>query len=145
MTKNNPLFVDSTKFHGDRIGTLIELSHVLIYDGESVVALVTNHQGELSRVPMTVNRDGNFEAKVWLSHQKSITCQFLIEKDGQEIFHSAARSTRAQYAVIERWQPVLDENPLPPPAETAPTPHPDVQRTAQWASHAESLIQKWDL
>ena len=34
MSKSNPLFVDSTKFHGDLIATQIELRNVMIYDDE---------------------------------------------------------------------------------------------------------------
>lgn len=169
MTKNNPLFVDSTKFHGDRIATIVELTDVLLYDEESAIALIVDHQGEMSRVPLEPIADGNYEAKVWLSHQKQVTCQFLIEKNGREVFHSAAVKARAQYAIIQKWDPVEDEEPLPfelPPVTEAGADQPavaaspalavtppttgasrptDSARAAEWAQRAEKLIEQWDL
>lgn len=151
MTKNNPLFVDSTKFHGDRISTEIELNGVAVYEGECVVALVIDHQGDMVRAPMEATSKGDFEAKIWLNHQKKVTCQFLIEQDGRELFHSSTFEARAQHAIVKKWEPVMEDKPVvfdrpvlndtDPPAAASP----EARSPAEWASHAEQLIEKWDL
>ncbi len=105
---NNPLFVDSTRLHGDRIGTQIELSNVLIYDDEAVMVVVTNHLGEVDQVPMKLLEETmTYQARVWLGHQKTVAIQFVIEKNGKPILQSATMQTRAQYVISEDWVPVL--------------------------------------
>jgi hypothetical protein len=135
MTKSNPLFVDSTKLYGDFIGTQIELRDVVIYDDETLHVVITNHEGSSDRVPMEQVDGGGYEARVRLSHQKAVTYQFVVEKQGRELLRSAIRQGRAQYAIIEKWEPLRE--PLRPPAE--------LPRASDMASTAKSLIEKWGL
>ena len=149
MAKSNPLFVDSTLLHGDRIGTQFELSRILIYDEESVIVTITNHLGEVHHVVMKSTDDGAYQAKVWLSHQKMITYRFSVERGGRSLFESREYKARAQYALLEDWQPidepaVLTENPSPAPAlpvAVRDTPPPALNYTRSVAS----LIEKWGL
>jgi hypothetical protein len=151
MAKANPLFVDSTKLHGDCIGTQFELNNVLIYDDETLAVFVTNHLGKTVRMPMKHSDTGTFEARVMLSHQKPVTYQFVIEKNGQAIFQSTAVQARAQYAIIEDWQPVETTEPLPVTVETGATPPPtrapdrELNMAADYALTIKALIEKWDL
>lgn len=116
MAKANPLFIDSTKLHGDSIGTQIELSRVLLYEGEDLAVLITNHLGEVRQVTMTINEDLNYQTKVWLNHQKTFSYQFVINQGDKRFLQSVEKKARAQYAIVERWQPVLAE----PGAEVLP-------------------------
>lgn len=114
--KNNPLFVDSTKFHGDLIATQIELRNILIYDDESVHVVVTNHQGDTKRIPMKPIDERSYEAKVHLNHQTLVSYRFVIEKSGKNFMYSGSFKCRARYAIIEYWEP-SQEAPEEIPAE----------------------------
>jgi hypothetical protein len=109
MTKSNPLFVDSTKVRGDLIGTQIELRKCQIFDDEQLYVLVTSTQGMTTRMQMKVLDYRSYEARVHLSHQAHVTFQFVIEKDGKILWLSAQHSARAQYAIVEEWEPLTDE------------------------------------
>ena len=143
MAKNNPLFVDSTRLHGDRIGSQIELKDILIYEDEIILVVVTNHLGEVDRVPMKMTDDFNFQARVWLGHQKTIHFKFVIEKNGRPILQSAHHQARAQYLITESWIPVLVEEGAP--EETQPTPQSNNPIPAGYTSTVASLIEKWGL
>jgi hypothetical protein len=164
MTKHNPLFVDSTKFHGDVICTQIELKNVLLYDGETLWVMITNHQDVSRRLQMRSLDDRTYEAKIHLNHQTSVTYRFVIEKDGERVFQSANLKARAQYAVIEEWEPFFDqeEEPGAPPAPTplvteekqpetmgerAPVPPapalPTASRVRETSMNVRSIIEKW--
>ena len=105
MSKSNPLFVDSTKFHGDLIATSIELRGVMIYDDEAIFVSITNHQGDTKRLPMKQLSDSTYEAKIHLNHQTLVTYRFVIEKSGKNFLYSASYKGRTRYAIIEQWQP----------------------------------------
>lgn len=146
MAKNNPLFVDSTLLHGDRIGTQIELNGILIYEDESVTVMVTNHLDESYHVPMKMAEDGTFQARLWLSHQKMVMYRFVVERNGKPIYQSAAGETRAQYAIVEQWQPIFNEPiTLLPPTKVMPGPQSSIDRPlfVESARNVTSLIEKW--
>jgi hypothetical protein len=147
MAKSNPLFVDSTILHGDRIGTHIELSKVLAYDDEMVIVLITNQIGETQRVVMKINDKFRYHARVWLGHQKSITYRFIIEKDGREFLQTATRQARAQYAIVDDWVPVLPEGNLRFQGEKSTTEVPQTSGPmfGEYVSGVASLIDKWGL
>jgi hypothetical protein len=109
MAKRNPLFIDSTILHGDRIGTQVELHKIALYEDECVYVVITNQNDEVQRVLMKLNDENRYQARVWLGHQKSITYRFVIEKNGKEYLQSILRPARAQYAIIDEWVPVLAE------------------------------------
>ncbi len=109
MAKSNPLFVDSTKMTGDSIGTQFELSAVGLYEDEELFVLITNQLGEVTQMPLKLNGDGNYQTKAWLRHQKSFTYQYVIEKSGQRFLQSVPKQARAQYAILDKWDPVLAE------------------------------------
>jgi hypothetical protein len=109
MAKSNPLFVDSTRLHGDRIGTQIELTQILLYEDEVAFVVVTNHLGEVDQVPMRLTEELTYQARVWLGHQKAITFKFVIEKAGKPVLQSLTHQARAQYVLSEIWVPVLIE------------------------------------
>lgn len=152
--KNNPLFVDSTKFHGDLISTNIELRKVILYDEELLFVVVKNHQGVTRKLPMKLNEDFNFEARIHLNHQTPVTYQFVVEKDEHRVYSSPIRDSRAQYALIEEWRPVL-ENPddLPVTDEPAAVSQKTVGTTPKnndaWARESvmnvKQLMDKWGL
>lgn len=150
MGKANPLFVDSTKLQGDCIGTQFELNNILVYDDEVLAVLVRNHQDKTVRKIMEYSDGSTFEARVLLSHQKPITYQFVVEKDGKVTYQSEAYSGRAQYAIISDWQP-LEGSDLPPPLLDAPPPAPkpaperELKIGADYALTIKALIEKWDL
>lgn len=107
MAKANPLFIDSTKMVGDSIGTQFEVSRVALYDDEALFVLITNDVGAVTRQKMNLNDELNYQARVWLGHQKSFTYQFALEKNEQRILQSAPKKARVKYAILEKWEPVL--------------------------------------
>ena len=145
MTKSNPLFVDSTKFHGEQIGTKIELNRILVYNDEKVIAVVTDHEGKAQRIPMEpTEENGRYEARVWLSHQKPVTYRFVIERNGSAQLRTAERKSRAQYAIIEDWDPIISDEPIVEEVIAPPPP----KKTADWRStivDAGSVLEKWGL
>jgi hypothetical protein len=147
MAKRNPLFVDSTVLHGDRIGTQIELKNIFLYDNETVFVVVTLKEGETQRVPMKVLNDTTYQARVWMGHQKTVSLRFVIEKKGREVLQSATYQSRAKYAIIENWEPAWGE--MADQVKTIDSnysmPLPDVPLPADYASTVASLIEKWDL
>ncbi len=106
--KSNPLFVDSTKFHGDLIGTNIELRNVLVYDDEQLFVVVVNHHGQPKRLAMKPSEENerSFEARIHLNHQTRVSYRFEIEKGGAMFLRSTDYTGRAQYAILEEWQPL---------------------------------------
>ena len=149
--KNNPLFVDSTKFHGDSIGTQVELKNVAVFEGEELFIVVTNHQGISLKIPMTAVDERTWEARVHLNHQKSIAYHFLIESAGKELFRSTSRRGRAQYAIIENWAPDLGPESHVAPTSSPPEPpapetsNPGESWTREASSSVRALIDKWGL
>lgn len=110
MTKSNPLFIDSTKFHGDLIQAQIELKRVFVREGEDVFVIASTEKTGARRLNMRVTEDGSFEARVNLHHQTPVSYQFFIEKDGQLITRSVLHHGRASYVIIEDWQPALSDD-----------------------------------
>ena len=146
MAKSNPLFIDSTLLHGDRIGTQIELNKILAYDDEVVLVEITNQLGEAQRTVLKLNEDNRFQARVWLGHQKSISYRFVIEKDGREFLQSATRQGRAQYAIIDDWVPVLADAPASMTREKVmEIPSAAGAQLGQYVSGVASLLDKWGL
>lgn len=147
MAKSNPLFVDSTKFQGDLIVTHIELKDVMIYEGEVLTVIVTNHQGITRNMEMSVVEGRSFEARIHLNHQTAFTYQFVIDKGESRLFQSLVFNGRASYSVVQKWAPVLED-----PAKDLPPPEPppvedDVDPSLAWARESskevKSLIDKW--
>jgi hypothetical protein len=147
MAKRNPLFVDSTVLHGDRIGTQIELKKIFLYENETVYVVVTHKEGETQRVAMKILNDTTYQARVWLGHQKTVSLRFVIEKNGQEVLQSATYQSRAKYAIIENWEPAWGEmvTEVKNSDSLYAMPLPDVPLPADYASTVASLIEKWDL
>lgn len=145
MAKSNPLFVDSTLLHGDRIGTQIELGKILLYDDESVVLILTNHLNESRHVPMKLGEEGNYQTRVFLSHQKTITFRFVVEKEGRVLLQSAIYHARAQYAILEEWKPVFEEPTVALNPPTTPKAKHSVPTVAEYTRGVASLIEKWGL
>lgn len=161
MTKSNPLFVDSTKFHGDLIGTQIELRNVMIYDGEALFAVVVNQQGQPKRMPMKQMDERSFDVRLHLNHQTKISYRFEVERDGRIFLRSPDYTGRAQYAILEEWQPILDgvtpppvvtmvqgANPAPPAAPPSPPKSPEAPTPPTWArdsaANVRSLLDKFE-
>lgn len=141
MAKANPLFIDSTKMTGDSIGTQFEVSRVAVYENETLVVLITNHLNEVTRTPLNINADLEYQTRVWLGHQKTFTYQFAIEKGGQRILQSVPKKARAQYAILEKWEPVLAEPDAVVEAEAGMT---DLQTTIpEHAKTVARLIEKF--
>jgi hypothetical protein len=106
MTKANPLFIDSTKFHGDLVPMQFELHRLLMRDDESLFLLARNEQRVLRRAPMRPLPEQGYEARIHLAHQTLITFQFVLEKAGRPLYRSAPQKARVQYALIAEWQPI---------------------------------------
>lgn len=120
--KHNPLFVDSTRFHGDAILTQVELRQVLVYDDETVFVAISPQKGGFRRVAMRPQEDGSFGVKVSLQHQTVVSYRFEIEKEGMIIMVSRDYKTRVQYAILADWRPLDLDAPDTAPIITEASP-----------------------
>ena len=149
MTKTNPLFVDSTKIRGDRIGTQVELNKVILYDGEKLFVTILAEQGQPVHTPMEAMDEHSFGACILLKHLEKFSYQFVIEENERRVFQSGILHGRAEHAVVATWEPATEEVVplLEVKREVAATPAPP-SRPA-WISNAaraaESLVEKFDL
>ena len=147
MTKSNPLFVDSTVLHGDRIGTHVELNRVQLHDEETVSVLITNHLGETQQATLNLDaEDGSFTTRLWLSHQKAIVYCFVIEKAGEVLFASRLTEDRAQYALIADWEPYFEEQTLPKPSIEKAKRSPALSLVPELSPSTRefsSIMEKW--
>ena len=163
-SKNNPLFIDSTKFHGDLISAQIELKSVFVHEDETVAVIVSLEKTGARRLAMKVTDSGNFETRVNLNHQTPVRFQFVIEKDGVPVLRSVVYSDRASYVIIEDWVPALEDDAevlvetfqvetqreaAPPTDRPLPSPTRPARAGANWAKDSSmsvaSLIEKYGL
>ncbi len=145
MTKNNPLFVDSTKLPGDLIPCHVELKKILLLDGEHLSLHLLNHEGQLIKKEMEPSEQNCFETRLHLNHQTQIHYQFVIEDENkEEIFKSQVYTERAQYALVEDWEPCADKPSLPTmnSPKTEPTLSGSTWRREPTPSYRE-LMEKW--
>lgn len=106
MTKNNPLFTDSTVLQGDPIGTQIELNRVCLLEGESLYLVLMKSDGQEAYLPMEQVGDTSFEVFVRLVHQRQARFYFGIEKSGELLMKSEVYERVARHALLEDWEPV---------------------------------------
>jgi hypothetical protein len=144
MTKSNPLFVDSTRIHGDRIPTQVELDKVILFDGERISITVTGYRGDPVHTQLEPIGENTYGARIWLKHLEKINYQFVVENEERRVFHTPIKQARAEHAIIENWEPTMEETPALIDLKQEEQP---VARTwvSEAASKAESLIEKWDL
>lgn len=153
MAKTNPLFVDSTKMRGDRIGTQVELQNIILHDGEKLFITVLGQQGQPMNTELEPTDDKSYGGRVLLKHLESISYQFIIESNEARIFQSVIKQARAEHALVDKWEPVMEEvvslsdmkreelsaSPAATPASSDRKWISDAARTGQ------SLLEKWDL
>lgn len=152
MAKTNPLFVDSTKMRGDRIGTQVELQNVILHDNERLFITVMSSQGQPMNTELEVLDEKSYGGRVLLKHLENISYQFVIEAGDTRVFQSVIKQAKAEHALVEKWEPVMEEaaslidiqreEPVARPAGV-----PSMSRTwiSDAARTAESLVEKWDL
>lgn len=108
MSTINPLFLDSTKPIGDKVVTNVELNSILLHDGDSLYFEIMNQFGAPQRFTLqtvVTKKSVKYTAEVWLKYQYEIQYRFVIEADGQQIFSSEIRNTRAGHIISEKWEP----------------------------------------
>jgi hypothetical protein len=144
MMKTNPLFVDSTRIHGDRIGTQVELTNIILFDDERISITVMGQRGEPIHTQLEPIDEKTFGARVWLRHLEKISYQFVIENGDRRVFHSAIIQGHAEHMIVEEWTPSIEEVPalIEMKREEQTIPRTWV---AEAAKTAESLIEKFDL
>ncbi|MGE4133579.1 MAG: hypothetical protein AB7F86_18225 [Bdellovibrionales bacterium] len=142
MIKANPLFVDSTKMTGETIGTHVELNGVAVYEEETLFVLITDHLGGTQQFAMHLNDELVYRARVWLSHQRTFSYQFVIVRGDLILLESASKQARAQHAVTDRWEPVLAE-PGSLLSARLETPMPRDNSIPEQAKSLASLIEKF--
>jgi hypothetical protein len=142
--KTNPLFVDSTRIHGDRIGTQIELTNIMLFDDERVSITVMSQRGEPVTTQLEPIDETSFGVRIWLRHLEKVSYQFVIENGDRRVFHTAIKKGQAEHMIVEAWEPSIDEvaalSEMKRDEQTIP-------RTwvTEAARTAENLIEKFDL
>ena len=107
MKKNNPLFVDSTKFHGDTVATEVELTKLLLFEGEEVFINILDGQQVVQKQKLIYESESQiYKVCVWLNYQKVIKYFFSIEQENNIVFKTQERSTKATYLIKDEWAPM---------------------------------------
>lgn len=111
LSNLNPLFLDSTKPIGDKVVTNVELINILLHDDDSLYFEVIDQFGFTQRFalqPIATKKSIKYRAEVWLKYQHQIQYRFVIDSEGQTLFKSAIRETRAGHVISENWEPCFD-------------------------------------
>ncbi|MGZ3746487.1 MAG: hypothetical protein ACXWRE_03990 [Pseudobdellovibrionaceae bacterium] len=111
MSNINPLFLDSTKPIGDKVVTNVELFNILLHDGDFLYFEMINQFGFVQRFLMQAietKKSIKYKTEVWLNYQHQIQYRFVIEAEGQELYASEKRETRAGHIISEKWEPCLN-------------------------------------
>lgn len=120
MSTINPLFVDSTKPIGDKVVTNVELTGIILRDGESLYFEVTDQFGFVQKYALKTietKKSTKYTAEIWLKYQHEIQYRFLLIGEGEEIYASSFRETRAGHVISEKWDPCFQKEPLKPKKE----------------------------
>ncbi|MCB0342785.1 MAG: hypothetical protein H6626_04030 [Pseudobdellovibrionaceae bacterium] len=103
--KGNPLFVDSTKFHGDTITMRVELDGAMPYPDEEVVMRVWDDQGLFEELELRQKEESVMVGSVTLKHQQKVQIQFAICQ-GESVHGAMLPVTEsASYMCSVRWDP----------------------------------------
>lgn len=108
----NPLFVDSTKPIGDKVVTNVELTNILLHDGDSVYFEVMDHFGFSQRFALqsvSTKKAIHYVTEVWLKYQHQIQYRFVLVNEEKPLYVSAIRETRAGHVICEKWEPCFDQ------------------------------------
>jgi hypothetical protein len=112
----NPLFLDSTKPIGDKVVTNVELTHILLHDGDSLFFEIIDKEFGFTQKfelrEISTKKSARFKAEVWLKYQHQILYRFVIEALGQRILLSALREMRAGHVICDKWEPCFEPDPL---------------------------------
>lgn len=115
MSTINPLFLDSTKPIGDKVVTNVELLQVVPRDGDSIFCEVTDQFGFAQRFAMKVietKKSVRYTAEIWLKYQHEVRYRFVVVADGEDVFTSESRQTRAGHIISEKWEPCFKPEPV---------------------------------
>ena len=117
--KNNPLFVDSTKFRGETIIAEIEVCGVELLPEESLYTKVTLHTDQAYAVKLEPKLKGRFSGRMRLSYQEELLFQHIILRGDQTVAETPPKRFKVNYTIQDRWErkkPDVTEN-------TEDTPH----------------------
>lgn len=103
--KKNPLFVDSTKFQGDTIITLVELSGAPTEAGDSLFIKACQEGQEEQIVHMTPSDEPQcqYHCQLHLLHQSPVRYHFFIIRDNRIAHETNQRVTFASYFIQDEW------------------------------------------
>lgn len=147
MTKQNPLFVDSTRGFGESLSTRVELSGPCLEEGEILEAAFRDNNGRGQLIALRQEGD------VWvgeaaLGHQKMITYEFQLRKEGQTLAQSTPRQVVASHMILDQWHPQRVVAGTTPPATAEKKPAREEMTYFQVFPESDSfeeLIDKWGL
>jgi hypothetical protein len=107
--KHNPLFVDSTKFRGERINSEIEIRGVQLREGESLQTRVIFADGRVQTLNLEKLEAQRFGGAIRLSYLEQLTFQHQVIFNGAIVDQSEERKFVANYTVMERWVRKVEE------------------------------------
>ncbi len=146
MSTVNPLFLDSTKPIGDKVVTNVELTHILLHDGDSLFFEIIDKEFGFTQKfelrELTTKKSAKYKAEVWLKYQHHIQYRFVIESLGQRTFMSALQETRAGHVIAEKWEPCFEPDPLAIKAEKAQTRRTEFIKTIKPSREGKSKSSK---
>lgn len=101
--KRNPLFIDSTKFQGDNIITIVELDGVPTENGDSLFIKIKQEGGEDQVFHLTPGEDTQWKCQLNLPHMKEIKYYFFIIRDNKIIDQTPHKTSISSYFIHEMW------------------------------------------
>ena len=142
--KHNPLFVDSTKVHGDSVPTIFELYRIFLYEGEKVYLYVEESNGNFHREVLKFNEKNQcWSTYLYLAHQTRVRFQYIIKNNDEVVFKSQQYSDLAKYNLETQWSPCLDVELLEPKKDTFKPKRKEFVANGYSSSHLEKIIKKW--
>ncbi|MCB0393557.1 MAG: hypothetical protein KDD25_03320, partial [Bdellovibrionales bacterium] len=107
--KHNPLFVDSTKFKGERINAEIEVRGVQLREGERLQTKVILSDGQQILIEMECFRPQRFSGAVRLKYLEEVRFQHQILSGDEIIDSTAEKKFVANYTVMDLWARRVEE------------------------------------
>jgi len=107
LKKLNPLFLDSTKPIGDNYVANVELTNVILYDGELLFFEMIDQFGMTQRFSMKMietKKSTKYFSEIWLKKEQQIKYRFVIMRNGQDIYFTSIQSEICNQQISEKWE-----------------------------------------
>ncbi len=107
--KNNPLFVDSTKFRGERIVAEIEVRGVQLREKESLFTKIIFQDGRNQLLRLEQKSPQRYSGTIRLAYQEDLHFQHQIQIEEEVVDRTEERKFVSNYTVLDKWIRIVEE------------------------------------